>query len=126
MTLEDRIPVFRLRVRQEAHRVGNVSATCRRYEVSRTVFYRWRGRLERYGAAGLHPTRRAARRGQPPALSVVDERRILAEAPGMADPRPPVGQRPPAGAGPVGGAGDGLAGGAPPQPEPSDSTPGGT
>ena len=80
MTLDDSIQAFRLRVLQEAHRIGNVSATFRRYDVSRTVFYRWRGRLERYGPAELHPKRRTPRRGRPPELSVVDERRVLAEA----------------------------------------------
>ena len=52
MTLEDSIQGFRLRVLQEAHRVGNVSATCRRYDVSRTVFYRWRGRLHQSAVLG--------------------------------------------------------------------------
>ena len=65
---------------QAAQRSGNVSATCRRYDVSRTVFYRWRARLTRYGADGLHPTRRTARRGRAPELTVTDERRVIAEA----------------------------------------------
>lgn len=80
MTLNDSIQGFRLRVLQEAERSGNVSATCRRYAVSRTVFYRWRARLQRYGPDGLHPTRRTARRGRAPELSVADERRVIAEA----------------------------------------------
>ena len=80
MTLDDSIQGFRLRVLQAAQRSGNVSATCRRYDVSRTVFYRWRARLTRYGADGLHPTRRTARRGRAPELSVSDERRVIAEA----------------------------------------------
>ncbi len=80
MTLNDSIQGYRLRILQEAQRVGNVSATCRRHGVTRTVFYRWRARLDRYGPAGLHPTRRRARRGRPPELTVVDERRVLAEA----------------------------------------------
>jgi transposase InsO family protein len=80
MTLDDSIQGFRLRVLGEAARCGNVSATCRRYDVSRTVFYRWRARLLRYGPDGLHPTRRLARRGRPPELGVTDERRVVAEA----------------------------------------------
>ena len=80
MTLDDSIQGFRLRVLQAAQRSGNVSATCRRYDVSRTVFYRWRARLTRYGADGLHPTRRTARRGRAPELTVTDERRVIAEA----------------------------------------------
>ena len=80
MTLDDSIQGFRLRVLREAQRSGNVSATCRRYDVSRTVFSRWRARLVRYGPDGLHPKRRTARPGRPPELSVTDERRVIAEA----------------------------------------------
>ena len=80
MTLDDSIQGFRLRVLQATQRSGNVSATCRRYDVSRTVFYRWRARLTRYGPDGLHPKRRTARRGRPPELTVTDERRVIAEA----------------------------------------------
>ena len=57
MTLEESIQGFRLRVLREAERSGNVSATCRRFEVSRTLFYRWRVRLEQYGRDGLIPKR---------------------------------------------------------------------
>jgi transposase-like protein len=49
MTLNDSIQAFRLRVLAEAQRSGNVSATCRRYGISRTQFYHWRQRLDRYG-----------------------------------------------------------------------------
>jgi hypothetical protein len=49
MTLDDSTQGFRLRVLQEAQRSGNVSATYRRYDVSRTVFYRWRARLALQG-----------------------------------------------------------------------------
>ena len=80
MTLDDSIQGFRLRVLRAAQRSGNVSATGRRYDVSRTVFYRWRARLTRDGADGLHPKRRTARRGRAPEVSVIDERRVIAEA----------------------------------------------
>ena len=80
MTLDDSIQGFRLRVLGEAQRSGNVSATCRRYDVSRTVFYRWRARLARYGPDALHPSRRTARPGRAPELSVTDARRVIAEA----------------------------------------------
>ena len=80
MTLDDSIQGFRLRVLGEATRSGNVSATCRRYAVSRTVFYRWRARLARYGPDGVHPRRRTARPGRAPELSVPDQRRVIAEA----------------------------------------------
>ncbi len=70
MTLEESIQGFRLRVLADAARSGNVSATCRRYEVSRTLFYRWRGRLEQYGRDGFdsQAARPAAR---PPAAASV-------------------------------------------------------
>jgi transposase len=80
MTLADSIQSFRLRVFQEATRSGNVSATCRRFGLSRTQFYRLRQRLERYGPEGLHPKRQQARPGRPPQLAVADERRVIAEA----------------------------------------------
>ena len=81
MTLDDSRQGFRLRILREAERSGNVSATCCRYQVSRTVFYRWRARLGRYGPDGVHPKRRAARRaGRAPELGVAEERRVIAEA----------------------------------------------
>ncbi len=80
MTLEDSVHAFRLRVLQRAQELGNVSAACRELGISRTVFYRWKGRHERYGRDGLHPRRRAARRGRPPALEQHDEHAILAMA----------------------------------------------
>ena len=73
MTLEDSIQGFRLRVLTDATRSGNVTATCARFGVSRTWFYRLRARLERYGPDGLHPKRRLARRGRPSLVSVVVE-----------------------------------------------------
>jgi transposase len=80
MTLVESIQAFRLRVLSEAQRSGNVSATCRRYGVSRTLFYRWRGRLEQYGRDGLIPKRRGPHRGRPPRVSVTEERRVIATA----------------------------------------------
>lgn len=80
MTLEESIQGFRLRVLQDAERSGNVSATCRRYGLSRTLFYRWRGRLDQYGRDGLIPKRRGPQRGRPPRVSMQDERRVIALA----------------------------------------------
>jgi transposase len=80
MTLEDSIHVQRLRVLSEAERTGNVSAVCRRFGISRTQFYRLRQRFEQYGRDGVHPKRRQARRGRPPATSVQLERRVIATA----------------------------------------------
>jgi len=80
MTLEDSIHIQRLRVLREAERLGNVSEACRRHGMSRTVFYRLRGRLEQYGPDGVHPKRRQARRGRPSPLGVQTERRVIAFA----------------------------------------------
>ena len=80
MTLEDSIHSQRLRVLREAERLGNVSEACRRQGLSRTVFYRLRRRLEQYGPDGVHPKRRQARRGRPPAVPVQTERRVIALA----------------------------------------------
>lgn len=80
MTLAESIQGFRLRVLREAVRSGNVAETCRRYEVSRTLFYRWRQRYQQYGADGVLPKRRGPHRGRPPAVSVQDERRVIATA----------------------------------------------
>ena len=80
MTLEDSIHSRRLRVLRDAETLGNVSEACRRHGMSRTVFYRLRGRLEQYGPDGVHPKRRRARPGRPPAVPVQTERRVIALA----------------------------------------------
>jgi transposase InsO family protein len=67
-------------VLRDAERLGNVSEACRRHGMSRTVFYRLRQRLEQYGPDGVHPKRRQARCGRPPAVSVQTERRVIAVA----------------------------------------------
>src|SRR5258705_7219940 len=80
MTLEDSIHIQRLRVLRDAERLGNVSEACRRHGMSRTGFYRLRQRLEQYGPDGVHPKRRRARRGRPPAIPVQTERQVIAFA----------------------------------------------
>jgi transposase InsO family protein len=80
MTLEDSIHSQRLRVLRAAEQLGNVTAACRQFGMSRTVFYRLRRRLEQYGPDGVHPKRRGARPGRPPAVSVQTERRVMAIA----------------------------------------------
>lgn len=80
MTLEDSIHSQRLRVLRDAEQLGNVSEACRRHGVSRTVFYRWRQRLEQYGPDGVHPKRQQAKRGRVSAVPVQTERRVIALA----------------------------------------------
>ena len=80
MTLEDSIRTTRLRVIRRSHELRSVSAACREAGISRTLFYRWRDRFERYGADGLHPRRRQAARGRPAQTSPQTERLVLALA----------------------------------------------
>ena len=55
MTLEESVLRHRLAVMQRAAALGNVSQACREFEISRTLFYRWRKRFTRYGRDGLRP-----------------------------------------------------------------------
>ncbi len=80
MTLNDSVRAMRLRVIHRAEQLGSVTAACREAGISRTVFYRWRQRFERYGADGLHPRRHQAKRGRPAALAPETERLIVGTA----------------------------------------------
>ncbi|MDR7559682.1 MAG: helix-turn-helix domain-containing protein [Armatimonadota bacterium] len=55
MTLEDSVLRHRLAVMHPAAALDNVSQACREFGISRTLFYRWRRRLVRYGPDGLRP-----------------------------------------------------------------------
>ncbi len=50
----------RLRVLEHAQVSGNVAETCRTFGISRTRFYEWRNRAERYGVEALMPKSRRA------------------------------------------------------------------
>jgi hypothetical protein len=63
MTLDESVHGMRLRVIERAQVLGNVSAVCRELGISRTLFYRWRRRLERYGVDEVHPRRQRGRAG---------------------------------------------------------------
>jgi transposase-like protein len=76
MTLDESVHGMRLRVIERAQVLGNVSAVCRELGISRTLFYRWRKRLERYGVDGVHPRRRG-RAGRPVATPPEVERLAL-------------------------------------------------
>jgi len=80
MTLEDKVHAFRLHLFRRAQELGNVSAACRELGVSRSLYYQLRERFQRYGADGLHPTRRRGRVGRPTQLDAVVERQVLALA----------------------------------------------
>ena len=80
MTLDDSVHGMRLRVMHRAQVLGNVSAVCRELGISRTLFYRWRKRFERYGVDGMHPRRQRARRGRPVQVPAEVERLVLSVA----------------------------------------------
>ena len=80
MTLEDSVHGLRLHAIQRAQAVGNVSAVCRELGISRTLFYRWRARWERYGVDGVHPRRQRARPGRPIQVTPEVERMVVALA----------------------------------------------
>jgi transposase InsO family protein len=80
MTLEDKVHAFRLHLFRRAQELGNVSAACHELGVSRSLYYQLRQRFTRYGADGLHPTRRRGRPGRPAQLDAVVERQIVALA----------------------------------------------
>ena len=77
MTLDESVHGMRLRVIERAQAVGNVSAVCRELGISRTLFYRWRKRLERYGSDGLHPRRLRPQAGRPVSVTPEVERLVL-------------------------------------------------
>jgi transposase len=49
----DRSPEEKWQVVQEGIKSGNVSETCRRYEISPTLFYRWKDEAEQGATAAL-------------------------------------------------------------------------
>jgi len=55
VTLEDSVRHHRLMLMQRAGQLGNVTRACQEAGISRTLFYRWRQRLLRYGPEGLRP-----------------------------------------------------------------------
>jgi transposase len=77
MTVDESVHGMRLRVIERAQVLGNVSVVCRELGISRTLFYRWRKRLERYGVDGGHPRRQRGRAGCPVATPPEVERLVL-------------------------------------------------
>lgn len=80
MTLEQSVVQRRLHVITRAVELGNVTAACEEAGISRTLFYRWRQKYERYGIDGLHPRRHAARAGRPVQTPPHVERWVIAWA----------------------------------------------
>lgn len=48
-----RVVTFRSKFLEHAKRIGNVSATCRYFGISREKFYKWKRRFDELGAARL-------------------------------------------------------------------------
>lgn len=80
MTLEQSIQGYRLQVLAEAERIGNVSAACRQFGISRTVFYAWRRAFRQYGRDAVRPKPQGRRRGRPSTLAPEVESRLMAVA----------------------------------------------
>ena len=80
MTLEESVLATRRQLLRAAEQSGNVSATCRLFNVSRAQFYEWRAAWRQYGADGLRPKPTAARPGRPVTVSIETEHRVLAMA----------------------------------------------
>ena len=78
MTPDQIIHARRAAVLDHAAKVG-VTAACAAAGISRTTYYRWVGRAERYGLAALLPKQRR-RPDQPNAMPAQEISTILAEA----------------------------------------------
>ena len=80
MTLEESVLATRRQLLRAAEQSGNVSATCRLFNVSRAQFYEWRAAWQRYGVDGLRPKPTAARPGRPVVVPLETEHRVIAVA----------------------------------------------
>ena len=63
MTLEASVLATRRQLLRAAEQSGNVSATCRLFNVSRAQFYEWRARGGSMAPTGCGPSRRRRARG---------------------------------------------------------------
>ncbi len=88
MTPNDVIYQRRVALLAEAERTGNVAEACRRFGVSRTRYYEWKSRAERYGLEALMPKDR--RRPQVPGATPTH---VLEELLSLAVTTPTLGAR---------------------------------
>lgn len=79
MTKDERIFQQRKACLAYAEEVGNISEACRVFDISRTTFYEWQAKAQRYGLDALWPRERR-RPTQPNAMAPWEVHRILAEA----------------------------------------------
>ncbi|HEX2340283.1 MAG TPA: helix-turn-helix domain-containing protein [Vicinamibacterales bacterium] len=54
-----RLTHWRLKLLEAAQHAGNVSRTCRHFEISLKTFYKWRQRFEEHGGGGVADRARA-------------------------------------------------------------------
>jgi transposase InsO family protein len=78
----------RVRVLEHARTTGNVAETCRTFGISRTRFYEWRNRAERYGLASLMPKGR-----RPPQMRSATPTWVVNELLSLAVTEPTIGCR---------------------------------
>ena len=77
MTKADQIRLqgWRFKVLQRAAATGNVARTCRHFGLSRKSFYKWKGRFDAHGQAGLgdraRPPHRSPRSTPPDVVSKI-------------------------------------------------------
>jgi len=79
VTKDERIFQQRKACLAYAKEQGNISEACRVFDISRTTFYEWQAKAERYGLDALWPRQRR-RPTQPNAMAPWEVHRILAEA----------------------------------------------
>ena len=59
MTKDDRIASFKYSVLQHARKHNNITYTCKVFNLSRTVYYKWLKRLSKLGYLGLQDMKKA-------------------------------------------------------------------
>ena len=59
MTKDDRIASYKYSVLQHARKNNNISYTCRTFNISRTVYYKWLKRFSKLGYLGLQDKKKA-------------------------------------------------------------------
>lgn len=79
MTQDERIFRQRKACLAYAEEIGNISEACRAFDISRTTFYEWQKRANRYGLDALWPRQRR-RPVQPNTMAPWEVQTILAEA----------------------------------------------
>jgi len=59
MTIDERLTSYKYSVLQHAYKNKNITSTCRFFNLSRTTFYEWQMRFEKFGYLGLKDKQRS-------------------------------------------------------------------